>query len=417
MRLDTLTTIAALVCLIGPTPQQPATGPAAQAEWVLVSPAPHYVGQAIEIQLRVVDRAKTKECAVGALDLANSESFPLNADSDPGTAARWLVVPRTPGTLKLPARRFRCGDLEYAAPTRSTSIESPPVSGQSRDFLGGVGRLDATASLDREQARVGEWVTVSVTLRGPGALGSRAIPSLTARAGDSSIEIALRTAAVAADPPVRRLEGRVRLPSPGRWVIGSLPVTSYVMETRRYETVRTRGISIDIQPAPTIDVATLGYGGSTAERVPRLLYVLGWVAGIGVAAFSFYRAAWWFKRRPRVSKQSGMTSARAVGALERLAREPGDSSTKAKWVERVITGLLRDEDPVSAALMTRDEAEAAWLARGGGRDQVPNLRARLEDCARLSYSHARSQDEAAQVADLIQQAIRLVQTLRSASQP
>ncbi|MFN8667593.1 MAG: BatD family protein [Gemmatimonadaceae bacterium] len=189
------------------------------------------------------------------------------------------LFPLTPGrhtlaparlTYSLPlSNTFFSREETHAARTSALTIEAkePPVEGRPRDFSGAVGRLSVSARVDTPTSRVGDPVTLTVSVRGAGNVSLFPRPAVSLPWGDA-VNGAER---VAIDSGVTLVQGRkefdwvVTPRREGRLEIPALRYPYWNPYTEQYEVAVTTPLDLRV-------------GGGTlatrpqaiADTVPRL---------------------------------------------------------------------------------------------------------------------------------------------------
>ncbi|MDJ0867539.1 MAG: BatD family protein, partial [Myxococcota bacterium] len=168
---------------------------------VSVEPSAVVVGQQAIYRLRILRRED-----VSVVHWEESLSFPsFRSEALPSRAPgpevrevgdgylvfeeRRALFPARSGELSIPPARLRCTvgrgaqrrELIAAVPPARLRVEPLPGAGRPDGFTGLVGPVRANVSLSTERLRLGETVSLTVTLRGPGNVWSAEPPYDAAR--------------------------------------------------------------------------------------------------------------------------------------------------------------------------------------------------------------------------------------------
>lgn len=170
------------------------------------------------------------------------------------------LFPLTPGrhtlaparlTYSLPlSNTFFSREETHSARTSALTIEAkePPAAGRPRDFAGAVGRLSVSARVDTPTSRVGDPVTLTVSVRGAGNVSLFPRPSVSLPWGDA-VNGAER---VAIDSGVTLVQGRkefdwvVTPRREGRLEIPALRYPYWNPYTEQYEVAVTTPLDLRV---------------------------------------------------------------------------------------------------------------------------------------------------------------------------
>ncbi len=344
------------------------------------TPSPLYVGQPISLRLAIP--GGWFDCEIDAPRVPNASVYALTGTA-PHRSYNFLIVPRVPGPLVIPAQDVRCDDVGWSLPRLPLDIHSPPSAGQTRHFLGGVGRLEAGLAIDAAAAQAGSWITAELTLRGPGALGSIRSPSLFAEQGGQRQEFRLEPLSVVADPPTRTFQARVRLPAGGRWRLAASPIEAFIPESRRYETVRAPSLELDLAAAGVIDIRTIDYARPEAYGSKTFLLALSVALPVaGSLVYVLWRRR---SRKPRVKSLAASVSA-AMAMLQALDQSSLTPKARAEAIGAIIHQVIRSAQPTLPALLTPQEARSRWQQLTGDPTTGTRVAALLEQCDQLRFS-------------------------------
>ena len=308
---------------------------------VIVAPRPHFVGQAIEVQVEVDPARGTPIVEPPRVPGADVVRLP----SDPARpSVRFVVIPGRAGPLDLPPFRARSGDRSGASRPVKLTVANVPTDGRPSAFLGGVGPFEVGAEAEPAGVRLGESLEARITVSGPAAFGSVRPPSV-AEWSSPALKIEAKGDRIEAGKvPVRTFLYRIRPLKPGTVRLSPVAIAAFDPTTRRYATRATSSLAIRVEEPPRFDPAILGEPpASTAPTSPRSVTVALAAGGLAVASGSIL-AAWMVARRRR-------------------ARRPVDPR---KLAVELANGLSDPVDEIEAARAVA-EALTAYLHRVGGR--------------------------------------------------
>lgn len=311
------------------------------------------------------------------------------------------------------------------APGLTITVRDVPLEGRPESYIGAVGKFEVTADLAPRSARVGDPMTLTITLNGQGTLDSARPPELTGLPG---IEGAFRTydATEESSANSRTFTYSLRPLETDVTQFPAIPVSYFDVEAEKYVTRSTDPISVTIAEAETLTDADIvsspapsateagglqaSEGGVFAndtrpeavrnESVSASRYVGLWALMFvvwGMVSFGLRRAR-------KIREDPALMRRRAAPARARAILNSADG-LPAESLRRVVTGLIADFADVPAAGMTpRDAAE---LLQRWGVDETLCSRTDvfLNDCDAGRYGAA------ADVSDLNSEAAELLELL------
>jgi hypothetical protein len=298
---------------------------------------------------------------------------------------------------------------------------------------GNVGRFTIESRVDRTAVKVGEPVTLTVTVRGDGNLRGvkiRPLPAIEgARVYEPQIRDSVAPVGSSVVSGVRSWEYLVLPQKTGPIVLPPAELVSFDPVGERYRREKTEPLTVQV----TGGEATAGPGPGVSEEQ-------GSAEGEALADLrSIHRRsrlasgrsplhrAWWFilvfaatpvsyvtvavlagVRRRRVASRDAIRARKAAGVARRALRAiKSDEGEGLAEVSRSLTRFLADRFGEPASGLTRDELRRFLLDRGVGEDVVDRFARMLEECEQRRYSPS----GAAGALALAREAIRVIAEL------
>lgn len=226
-----------------------------QPELIVRSEVPktqYYVGESIPFKTRFFLRGVNVDGSNSQMDLPSFEGFWVEELGRSGSESEYqridgkdyetyvvdarLLYPNKPGTLVIPATKLNLmvstggrlfGNWQRVyRETEEISLEIKALpKGAPTSFSGAVGKFSLVAELDRSEVKVGEPVSLKVTLTGTGNFS--AITDLAVENLDPSLELFS-----GGTPQVERQQGRVRAKT---WTYAIVPKTQGSFEVPRLQ--------------------------------------------------------------------------------------------------------------------------------------------------------------------------------------
>ncbi|MBI4375604.1 MAG: protein BatD [Elusimicrobia bacterium] len=293
------------------------------------------------------------------------------------------------------------------------NAEPLPEQGKPPGFSGAVGLFLIAAATDRQRAKAGEAVNLTVTLQGTGnlkALGEPVMPDLSSfRVFDtvSSLNLDKKQDLVKGSKVFKTV---LVAKASGDISIGPISFSYFDPQSRSYKTVQTDAIRLKIDPAPEgsqpAAMESSGPRGLTAVsrdirylKAPRSRSLGRWlehVANAGpihslpFAIFAGFLCAFQIRAR-RQADPAAARAAAAVGLASRRISEAvkeGDSRRSAALMSAALTGYLADKLNCSASGLTFRRAQELLRQRSSRAPQslMEDLRRLWEQIDRLSFA-------------------------------
>lgn len=327
----------------------------------------------------------------------------------PLTAGRHTIAPARL-TYALPlSSSFFSREESHSARTASFTIiaRDPPDTGKPADYAGAVGRLSLAARVDTQQTRVGDPLTLTVTVSGVGNVSLLPRPVLSVAWG----ETVAGAEHVSMDTTSALVQGRKEF----EWVVTpkregnvEIPEMRYPFwnpYTERYEVAFARPIPLRVAPGTL--VATSAAASEPEPRLPMRTHYRGSLSRplsaspvfwIGMAALPLPALVLGATRRPRRRRRPSVFQ-----EVERYARgEPHAPSD----LRRALVSAIATRTSISAATLTDGRALVRALRRQGvttdGAQSVQRLLAELDGIVYGQTTVAPPPDMAARALDALQ---------------
>lgn len=351
--------VMVFVATVGAQNPEPSLRVFAQAR-----PTVAYVGQPVDLAVGVVAGRERPRLSpprlVGAeLDYLRTELVPMNLSaignmiSDQNLyRSRFRLIPRTTGPLTIPPFVAILGESRGNSPPVRLTIKPLPSVGRPPWFLGGVGPFEIEAKAEPSSCRVGEAITYTITVTGPGARGINTSPDLSARAPTATrTEIARLSDLVIVEPPTRRFVYRVRPIQPGEVIMPPVSVAAFDPSTEVYVSKVAAGVKIRVTEPPPFDPSIVAYNQSpSTSDSPRGEQWTWWALPIVLTGIVL-----WLAWRRRFGAQ-GRVLRRAMAHQIRLLERMNSDQDIGRFINEGLVEYLRLAIDRPAGALTPDEA-------------------------------------------------------------
>jgi hypothetical protein len=324
-------------------------------------------------------------------------------------------------------RRLTGEDIYAVARPINVEVKQVPEVGRPASYLGAVGNFTWSAELRPTECKVGDPLTLVLSLAGRGSLGMATAPDLSLLPEVTKhFKTYAGTAEVKGDTcqftyTLRPLSEEVKEFPP-------IPGAYFDVQSDRYVTLATEPIPLRVEKADTLAAAQM-VGPSGAARSPEQLQVRReglfanliepsefrdesvhaerWLAGAAELAgcYVLLATAMWFVRR----RTADPAMVRRRGAAPRARRRIGRGV--AEEIRGALVGLVADVVDAPEAGMTT--ADACRRLRGVGVEEpiVERLAQLLEECDAARYAQAAADtsptaDEAAEILDAVVRSLK-----------
>jgi hypothetical protein len=249
-------------------------------------------------------------------------------------------------------------------------VQSLPLAGRTRDFLGGVGPFEVEARAVPTSVRVGETIEFTINVQGPGSLGLIEPPHLTRLERlPIGLRIDSRPDRMSAEPPAHMFVYHLRPTRAGEAVLPPVVIAGFDPETEHYVTRATEGIPIRVTDVPMLDPAAVAYGRPAA---PESRWV--WLSGqrgrglaLAIVVIFVSIATALYARRPAVRRADRVRDL-TRGMIARIFHAPTDGD-KGRVISEGLGEYLRLAIGRPAGALTPEEAEHG-VAQATGSDDL-----------------------------------------------
>ena len=338
-------------------------------------------------------------------------------------------IPQTPGEYEFSGMTLKgsfatglrggrlVGEPFYAAarPVR-VLVRNVPRTGRPNSFIGAVGKFSVTSQLAPTSARVGDPMTLTVTVSGEGNLIDARPPDL---ASVPEVAATFRTYEATSETQgtTRRFTYGVRPLHDGVQGFPSIPVSYFDVDQEKYVTLRTDPIPVTITAAETLSEADIvaaanrprelagepqtSEGGIFAndtnfksmrnQRIRPLHWLGLWLGLLGTyaAAVLGIRCLRRFAGDTRF-RRSRTAPTRARSALQQVAAETqaGNHRAACDSLRKAVMGLIADFADVPETGLTPRDAVHRLEAMGVPAELRQQTLRVLADCDAASYGAA-----------------------------
>ena len=290
----------------------------------------------------------------------------------PLTAGTHVIAPaRLSYALPL-SSSFFSREENHSARTLGFTIvaRDPPTAGRPAGWEGAVGRLQMKARVDTSRTRVGDPLTLTVTVSGVGNVSLLPRPALAVPWAET-VNGAERVTIDTTSPLVQGRKDFEWVVTPRREGSVEIPEVRYPYwnpYTERYEVALSRAIPLRVAPGTLAAAPTMGadaeprlplrarYRGALSRPLPASP-----VFWLGLAAVPLPALALGIAARPR--------RRRRVAPIDAVARFAAGAEHSAAELRRAFAGAIAERTGVGAATMTDGRAFVRALRRTGVTDE------------------------------------------------
>ncbi|GIW88975.1 MAG: hypothetical protein KatS3mg108_3299 [Isosphaeraceae bacterium] len=332
----------------------------------LALPDSAYVGQPLDAHVRDPNHPQAR-LTVDWPQLPWADCLPIEP-------ARAWIIPRQSGTFLFPSLSTHRGDWTGRTRPVRVTVRPVPAIGRGPDFLGGVGTVGLSRRLVPDRIRVGQELTVEITLDGPGALATSPPPSGLGWLPDRSLAVLVESSvAVTPDPPRRTVRFRIRPNQPGPLRFPPLRVSTFDPVSRRFQTATAPGLTLDVEPPPRFD-ADAALSSQEPSRLGHLAGIAGAISAVALLVVLIGVLA--LRRIRRATVATAGPAALIQQARNWLASGPRDSQVP-RGIVRHVSQILRSSGVGLPAWPTPSEAAQALAHQPELADATRSL---LADC-------------------------------------
>jgi len=311
------------------------------------------------------------------------------------------------------ADRAEVEDVYAVAPAITVTVKDVPEENQPESYIGAVGEFQFGAELTPKKARVGDPMTLTLTLCGEGTLHSAYPPDLMKVAGIGE-DFKVYEATESGQGDTREFTYSLRPLREGIEQFPSVPVSYFDVNKERYVTLRSEPIPIKVGKADRLasnqivaarglpgrnsrgvevrkegifaNVTDLGALGDEAIRPGRWLGALGGMAGLYFAIAAVVAVA--RRRRGDIARQRRQAAASRAHARLRQAKAELKADRAGQCAEHVraaLTGLVADMADLPEAGLTPRDVEKQLETSGVEKKLSDRVGAVLERCDAARY--------------------------------
>ncbi len=363
---------------------------------IQIDPEKPLAGQVAKLRLGVVAGSSRPELTVAKI--ASAQIFPIDsgfrqiASNAIGNLVEekimytweYFIIADRPGALSIPPFRATTKGRSGASKSLEVEVRNVPLSGRPSHFLGGVGSLEIKAAAEPVLIPLGQAIEFSITLEGPGALGTHR-PDLKSAFRESNLhpEIVLGSEEVDARTMRKVYWYSIRPRSPGSITMSPISISTFDPATCTFQTKVARPVSIRVEQPPRFDASKLELPfTNTAPEKAGARGGLGPLPfALAAVLFSILSVSVWAAWR----KQTGSPRSR-INRLKSDSRPELDPLVLGKTIHDGVVDLLRILIDRPMGPLAPNEASEAFT-RITGDDQIGRRMASLiEACDHAQFA-------------------------------
>lgn len=302
------------------------------------------------------------------------------------------------------------------AKSLTVSVKDVPFDGRPESYIGAVGSFVVEAELAPTSARVGDPMTLTVSLTGQGTLTDARPPEIATLPGIAN-QFRMYEATEETKSGSRRFTYSLRPLSTSVTEFPAIPISFFDVEAKNYVTRMTKPIKVTIRESETLsgDDIVSSSGEATEdsteivasedgifandsslssfrnESIQPVRWVVGWTgmfAAWALASLAISRARSIREDPALQRRRSAATRVKSALAEAEMLLNQGDEGKTCDAIRRAVSGLIADFADISEAGLTpRDAAEqlAVLGIEESLRDRIVAL---LNDCDAARYGAA-----------------------------
>lgn len=359
---------------------------------------------------------------------------------DAALLRQWVLIPQKAGDLSIDPAEMVClvsqvtrraptgtifdhfNDTQYstvrkkiATPAQSVHVSALP-SGAPASFSGGVGKFSIKASVSKDSLRTHDAASLLVTIAGKGNVSLLEAPAVTLPPDFEAYDVKSSSDTDRSGTSGSRTFEYPFIPrSSGHFVLPPLEYSYFDPDSRRYVTVKTDSLRIDVARTQGVAQTSSSGGTLTIDRqgvknlgedirfirprtsldTPRPFFTgsaLYWSLAAILLAVS---AALFFVLRKIAGMRAdveGSRKRRATGMALRRLKEAGDFLKKDLYtafyesLHRSLLGFVSDKLSMDMASQTKENIESALVGRGVKADVASRFTALLDACEYARYA-------------------------------
>ena len=361
---------------------------------------------------------------------------------DAALLRQWVLIPQKAGDLSIDPAEMVClvsqvtrraptgtifdhfNDTQYVTVRKriATSAQTVHVSalpsGAPASFSGGVGKYTIRAAVSKDSLRTHDAASLLVTISGKGNVSLLEAPAITLPPDFEAYDVKSSSDTDRSGTSGSRTFEYPFIPrSSGHFVLPPLEYSFFDPDVRRYVTVKTDSLRIDV--ARTQGVAQSGTAGSggtltidrqgvknlgedirfirtrTSLDTPRPFFAASTLYWVLAAILLVISAVLYFALRKLAGMRAdveGSRKRRATGMALRRLKEAGDFLKKDLYtafyesLHRSLLGFVSDKLSMDMASQTKENIESALIQRGVKADVASRFTALLDACEYARYA-------------------------------
>jgi hypothetical protein len=329
-------------------------------------------------------------------------------------------------------------EIYAVAKAIEVTVKDVPEKGRPDTYVGAVGRFELAASLAPTKVKVGDPMTLTLSLSGQGTLEEASAPEV-ARMAEIAERFKIHEPTEDRKPGSARFTYSVRPQKEGIEAFPPVAVSYFDVESERYVTLRTDPIPVEVSATEWLsgDQIVAGSGGPAAGRkelevrregifanvtdaaavCDESVRPLRWLLGLGGIAGLYVATALVTLRLQRRSADKALLRRRGAvkKAWRRLHRAQAEIDARrpryaADHVQSAIVGLVADVADLAEAGLTPKEVGTELENLGVADGLVRRTADLLETCDAARYGTALGADglghEARQVVDELTKSLK-----------
>ena len=326
-------------------------------------------------------------------------------------------------------------DVYVLAPPVTVVVSDAPLEGRPATYTGAVGRFTFRADLKPREARVGDPVTLTLTLEGRGTLDRARAPKI-AEVPEVARDFKVYEATEETKGSRRIFTYSIRPKNAGITAFPPVALSYFDVERERFVTLRTDPVPMTVEAAESLEAKDIVSGAAPAagekkietqrggifadaidlaevrnERVRPELFALLFAGMFAFYWISFFGVRALRKRfgDPAVQRRraaAGRAEARLKEAQRLLGR--GETAAAMDRIREALAGFVGDVTGTSPEGMTHRDLEEGLVRLGLDGEKARRLARIQEACeaARFGVPEEGSVEIAASVRDAFSEAVR-----------
>jgi len=339
------------------------------------------------------------------------------------------------------ASRAEMENVFAVAKPCTVTVRDAPAEGRPDSYIQAIGQFAVDTSLVPTEAKVGDPLTLTLTLRGEGTLDAARAPDLGQHA-EVTASFRVYEASEETRPGARLFTYSLRPLQPGQVTFPAIPLSYFDVAQEKYVTLETRPIPLTVQQAERIGDAEIAVaptarsaGTPLEARQDGILANIDdfgalrdqsvrparWLTYVGLLGVAYLGIAVASRQLGRYFGDAGLQRRRAAPgrARQRLQAaqaeiQAGHGREGAEHLGAAIVGLVADMAGQLEAGMTSREVDGHLQAWAVDDDLRSRIAALLETCdgARYGASADAVRQVSQSTSEVLEQLIRMLKSER-----